>query len=60
MANLIEIKEAIQTIKSKKNNKIILLHCVSGYPSPISEVNLKTITDLRDKFGLLQFYLIIH
>ena len=53
MANLIEIKEAIQTIKSKKNNKIILLHCVSGYPSPISEVNLKTITDLRDKFGLL-------
>lgn len=52
MANLNEIKEAIKTINSKKNNNIILLHCVSGYPSPISEINLKTIRDLREKFNL--------
>ena len=28
-----------------------MLHCVSGYPAPYEDYNLKTITDLKEKFG---------
>ena len=33
MASLKEIKKCIKTI-NKYHKKIILLHCVSGYPTP--------------------------
>lgn len=49
MANLEEIESALNTIK-KYHNQIILLHCVSGYPTPHDQANLNTITDLKRKF----------
>ena len=52
MANKEEISEAIKTIKQQKNNKIILLHCVSSYPAPIDDCNLIMINELRDEFSL--------
>lgn len=33
-------------------DRITLLHCVSAYPAPYSEMNLRAIDTLRDKFGL--------
>lgn len=30
---------------------VVLLHCVAGYPTPLPEVNLRTISDLRVRFG---------
>lgn len=51
MANIEEVKEAITTIKSVKNNKIIILHSVSGYPYPLSEANLLTLNTLRKNFN---------
>lgn len=51
ISNYKEIKMAIETIK-KFHNKIILLHCVSGYPTPISEINLSRIKLLKDKFKI--------
>ncbi|MCV0430376.1 N-acetylneuraminate synthase family protein [Nitrosopumilus sp.] len=49
MANLTEIKQAVKVIE-KNNNKIILLHSISGYPYPIKEANLKAITTISKNF----------
>ena len=50
MANENEIKEAIETLETNGTNEIILLHCVSGYPTPIDETNLNSICLLQKKF----------
>lgn len=52
MATLEEIEEAINTIKSVKNEDIILLHCTSSYPTSFDEVNLRAICTLRERFQL--------
>ena len=49
MANLKEIHDAIKIIK-KYHQKIIILYCVSGYPTPESESNINGIKFLRNKF----------
>ncbi len=50
MATIEEINEAVNAIKSKGNNNIVLLHCISGYPTKIEDSNLKFITTLQEKF----------
>ena len=50
MANINEISSAIKAIKNCNNNKIILMHSVSSYPTPISDVNLHAITTLKEKY----------
>jgi N-acetylneuraminate synthase len=52
MANLSEIAEAIETARSAGCREILLLRCVSGYPTPVEEANLRTIGDLEARFGL--------
>ena len=51
MSNLKEIKNAIRNVKSKKNNKIILMHSVSAYPTPYNEVNMMAMNLLKEKFS---------
>ena len=53
MANFEEIEEAVATCKDAGCEEIALLHCVSGYPAPPSDYNLKTITDIINKFNLV-------
>lgn len=48
-SKLQEVKKAIQTIR-KYHNKIIILHCVSGYPTKIEDANVKRITYLKNNF----------
>ncbi|MBL6989684.1 MAG: pseudaminic acid synthase [Bacteriovoracaceae bacterium] len=52
MANLEEIEEAIAAIK-KYHNDIIVLHCISSYPAPPEQANLRTISDLGNRFKVL-------
>lgn len=52
MSNLDEIKEAIDIIKEVGNEEIILMHCVSTYPTEIRNCNLKAITTLKETFKL--------
>lgn len=52
MATLNEIREAVETIKKQKNNKLILLHCTTNYPCPSEEVNLRVIQTLKKNFNL--------
>tara|TARA_R110002110_G_scaffold2830_1_gene14159 strand:+ start:89860 stop:90918 length:1059 start_codon:yes stop_codon:yes gene_type:complete len=53
MANLDEIAEAIDAAKGVGCKELALLHCVSGYPAPAEDYNLKTIPDLIERFGLV-------
>ena len=52
MANKKEIYEAVETAQKAGAIEIALLHCVSGYPTPIQETNLSTITKLIDMFQI--------
>ncbi|WP_205944559.1 pseudaminic acid synthase [Pelagibius litoralis] len=51
MANLDEIDEAMETARAHGSGEIVLLHCISGYPTPPEEVNLRTLSDLTKRFG---------
>jgi len=50
MANLNEIRFAIKSITSQKNNQIIIMHSVSAYPTPPEETNLKVLRTLKKSF----------
>jgi N-acetylneuraminate synthase/N,N'-diacetyllegionaminate synthase len=50
MANLGEIEDAINAIKSVGNEDIILLHCNSLYPTPAEVVNLKAMETITTAF----------
>ena len=51
ISKLGDIEEAIETCVKEGNNKIILLHCVSAYPTPLSECNLNVINTLKIVFN---------
>ena len=52
MASMAEIAEAVDVIKSAGNEEIVLLHCVSVYPTPEANVNLRNIVTLQNAFHL--------
>ena len=52
MANKEEIQEAVDVARENGNNELILLHCISGYPTPVEQCNLMTIPDMKNCFGL--------
>ncbi|HHY79215.1 MAG TPA: pseudaminic acid synthase [Thermoanaerobacter sp.] len=50
IATLSDIEEAINACRRMNNNQIALLKCTSAYPSPLEEVNLKTIPNMIETF----------
>lgn len=52
MATLKEIQDSISFIRSKGNNKIVVLHCTTNYPCPLEEVNLKAMVEMIKKFSV--------
>jgi len=53
MADVGEIGEAIQAAKDGGCKELAILHCVSGYPAPAEDYNLKTMIDMQQRFGLV-------
>jgi N-acetylneuraminate synthase len=53
MANAEEIEEAITAARDGGCKQIAILRCVSGYPAPASDYNLRTIPDMIARFGLV-------
>ena len=53
MANLDEIGEAVRTARGNGCEQIILLHCVSSYPAPDEQSNVRTVPDLAERFGVV-------
>lgn len=49
MATLIEVREAVGTLRAAGCDDLTVLHCVSGYPAPVAECNLAAIQTLRDE-----------
>jgi pseudaminic acid synthase len=52
MASVEEIDEAVQVLRSAGCANLILLHCISGYPTPPSEANIRMIPHLAHRFDL--------
>lgn len=53
MADAEEIREAIDAARSGGCKELAVLHCVSGYPAPPSDYNLRTISDMIQRFNLV-------
>jgi N-acetylneuraminate synthase len=52
MANEEEIDEAIKTAFNSGASDLLIFHCISSYPAPIEQSNLRKITNLRNRFGV--------
>jgi N-acetylneuraminate synthase len=52
MATLGEIETALDVLRRGRSGPVILLHCVSMYPCPAAEVNLRNIPTLQAAFGV--------
>lgn len=53
MANQEEIQEAIDTARNNGCEELVVLHCVSGYPAPADQYNLRTIADISERYDVL-------
>ena len=53
VADLIDIKLALDTLRDAGAKDIILLKCTSSYPAPPEESNLITMTDMVSRFEVL-------
>jgi len=53
MANLAEITDAVDAALSGGCRALVLLHCISSYPAPVEQSNLRTIIDLGQRFNVL-------
>lgn len=51
-----EIREAVKVIKSTGNDNLILLQCVTNYPSSFESANIKAMVKLRKEFDCLVGY----
>jgi N-acetylneuraminate synthase len=49
MSDMGQIEHAVDVLGP---DRLILLHCTSNYPSPPNELNLLTISTLRERFGI--------
>jgi pseudaminic acid synthase len=53
MADEEEIQDAIEAAREGGCKQLAILHCVSGYPAPAEDYNLKTLPDMIKRFGLV-------
>ena len=51
IADIEDINLAIDTCLKAGNDSIVLLKCISAYPAPYKDFNLRTIPDMADKFN---------
>lgn len=53
MATVDEITEAVDTARKAGAKEIALLKCTSAYPAPPEEINLRTLADMKERFGVV-------
>ena len=52
IATIEEILDVVNICKKEGNENIVLLKCTSQYPAPLEEANLKTISNMKETFGV--------
>ena len=52
MASIKEIEEAVETARKNGCDDLLLFHCISAYPAPLKDANLKNISYLKEKFNI--------
>lgn len=50
IANLEDIELAIRVCKEENNENVVLLKCLSAYPAPFEEMNLRVIRNMKETF----------
>jgi len=51
-ANKKELDLAVNSVLNSNNRFLVLLHCVSSYPTPVGQINLSTILNLKKIYSL--------
>ena len=52
-STLEEVDRAVNTLKASGAAEVVLLHCVSGYPTSLCDANLNRLVYLKDKFNII-------
>lgn len=52
LADLGEIDRAVATARENGCDDLVLLHCISSYPAPTDQANIRTIPHLAKAFGV--------
>jgi sialic acid synthase SpsE len=50
MGTIPEIREAVEVIETAGNDEIVLLHCITKYPTPVEHANLRMMETLMSEF----------
>lgn len=53
MASEAEIQDAVEAARSSGCEDLVLLHCISSYPAPTEQSNLRQIPVLSQRFGAM-------
>ncbi|MDR6292079.1 N-acetylneuraminate synthase [Inquilinus ginsengisoli] len=53
LANLAEIHEVIAAARRGGANQLVVLHCISSYPAPMEDANLRTMPNLSQTFDVI-------
>lgn len=48
-----EVAESVSALRNSGVSDLVLLQCVAAYPTPLSEINVRVIETLQDKFDVL-------
>jgi N-acetylneuraminate synthase len=48
-----EMGQAVEAARTAGAGGVALLHCVSAYPAPVEEANVRTVPDLAERFGVV-------
>ena len=52
MASEEEIKEALEACRRQGNEQVVLLKCCSQYPAQYEDMNVATLADMMERFGV--------
>jgi len=53
LANLAEIHEVIAAARRGGADQLVVLHCISSYPAPMEDANLRTMPNLSQTFDVI-------
>lgn len=55
-STLQEVEDAVRTVREAGNEQIILLQCVTNYPSAMADANLRSMVAMGEQFNVLYGY----